>query len=336
MNIDFNVIKLEYNNKIRSLDISASGIIKSNKFFPVYNIEGEEYIFKPLSKTKPLTTPLFSYAEVVWSYIINEYFFDVPLYKLAICNGYEEAEKKYYDKGSLVANILKEGEHLVNLYEYFLTHKDKAVDIDTYINYCLKPYDYTCIFNSDLFLSNDNLSKELAKHVLVSILKADQNYHYENVAFICDENDNILRLAPMIDHEFSTMFLFGDDEKKNFRYFCSFADDAFKDGINYKNLIYICENFPDVVDEFKKSLYKLQNDIKSLKLKDNNFLWKCSSSFYEAGIAEFKEYDFEKANFLKKVFKLYDLNIKEVEIMVMEEIIINCHNLIKVIEKAAI
>lgn len=41
--------------------------------------------------------------------------------------------------------------------------------------------------------------------------EGDQNYHYENVAFLCDKDGGIISLAPMIDHEFSTYFMFPDD-----------------------------------------------------------------------------------------------------------------------------
>lgn len=333
MNIDFKVKNVEYKNKIRSLNVKASGVVKSNKFFPVYQIDKKEFIFKPLSKTKPLTTGLFSYAEVIWSNIIKKYFCEVPIYNLAICNGYEKEEPKYYDKGCLVQNILNEDEYLVNLYEYFLVNKDKAVNIDEYINYCLKAYDYTCIFESDLFISNRKLAEDLAMQVLISILKCDQNFHYENIAFIC-KNNEIIRMAPMLDHEFSTMFLFGEDEKKNFKYFCDFVDDTIKSGVNFNNLQFIIKNFPEVTNSFKIGLLELQKDIRNLKLENNNFLWECSSYFYEAGIAEFKEYNIEKSNFLKKVLKLYSIDIKKIESMVIEEIETMCKILINEIEKA--
>lgn len=51
------------------------------------------------------------------------------------------------------------------------------------------------------------MAEQLAMQILVSMLKGDQNYHYENIAFVCNKKGEILRLAPMIDHEFSTYIL---------------------------------------------------------------------------------------------------------------------------------
>ena len=32
------------------------------------------------------------------------------------------------------------------------------------------------------------MAEQLAMQVLISVLKGDQNYHYENVAFLCDKD----------------------------------------------------------------------------------------------------------------------------------------------------
>ena len=64
----------------------SAGIVKCFRAFPVFGND----MFKPLSKTKPLTTPLFGLSEVVWSTIIHDYFNpDTPIYKLAVCEGYD-------------------------------------------------------------------------------------------------------------------------------------------------------------------------------------------------------------------------------------------------------
>lgn len=67
-------------------------------------------------------------------------------------------------------------------------------------------YDYTEILESDYFQTHPAMAEELVLQILVSILKGDQNYHYENIAFVCREDDKILRLAPMIDHEVFNIF----------------------------------------------------------------------------------------------------------------------------------
>ena len=40
-------------------------------------------------------------------------------------------------------------------------------------------YDYTEILESTYFQTHQNLAEELAMQILVSVLKGDQNYHYE-------------------------------------------------------------------------------------------------------------------------------------------------------------
>ena len=211
--MEFPVKEYIYNNRIYNLSAEAVGVVSGEKHFPVF--EGNQ-IFKPLSKSKPFTTPMYAYAEVFWSQVINRYFMAAPVYQLAFCRGYEAEQAKYYDYGTTVPVIYDEGQKLKNLLEFFRSNPDKNVDIDNYINYCMMFYDYTDIFMSDFFEEHESIACDLARHVLVSVLKGDQNYHYENVAFICDEDDRIFRLAPMIDHEFSTYFMFPDNLKEHF------------------------------------------------------------------------------------------------------------------------
>lgn len=85
MEINYKVKEVDYHNRLRNLDITAQSKVKSDKFFPVFMIDGKERIFKPLSKTKPFTTPYFAYSEVVWSNIIHNFFDNmIPVYELAI------------------------------------------------------------------------------------------------------------------------------------------------------------------------------------------------------------------------------------------------------------
>lgn len=37
--MDFNVYSFDYNNRIRNLDVEAKGVVKSTKFFPIFNID---------------------------------------------------------------------------------------------------------------------------------------------------------------------------------------------------------------------------------------------------------------------------------------------------------
>ena len=108
-----------------------------------------------------------------------------------------------------------EDEQLLNLLEFFRKYPDEKVDKDQYENYCMMFYDYTDILEASYFQNHKDMAEQLAMQILVSVLKGDQNYHYENIAFVCNKKGEILRLAPMIDHEFSTYFMFPDNSAQH-------------------------------------------------------------------------------------------------------------------------
>lgn len=312
----FEIKYVNYNERSGNLKVSASGVVKSNKFFPTYIIDGKNYILKPLSKTKPLTTGLFSIAEVYWSNIINSYFKEVPIYQLSICNGYEESESKYYNYGCLVPNVLRENEYTVNLLEYFREHKDDNVNIDNYINYCMLNYDYTNILSANIFKTT-NLGEQLAYDILLSILKSDQNYHYENVAFVCD-NNQIKCLMPMIDHEFSTPFLFPDDSIWTLYYTEKYIKDLMSvESVIGQNVKFIKNNYSNMVLSFLSSLnryIKFLNDIEYKnklfeEIENSKFLFDCNSNSYKIGIERYKNDNEKKAKSLENTIQL--VNIKE-------------------------
>lgn len=340
MKINCNVEYYEYKNRYRNLTNEAVGVVKSQKFFPVYLKDGKEEIFKPISKTKPLATPLFAYSEVVWSTIINTYFDNkAPIYRLAICNGYSKEVPKYHDHGVIVPSILKEGESLVNLLEYFTKNPDESFDQEKYVNYCMKYYDYTPVFNTKLILENYELGKQLALQVLISILKADQNYHYENVGFIC-EGDEIKRLASPIDHEFSSMFIYTDYLKankelvKNFSKWLEIEKTKTEEakiislflkempGIN-TNLNIIVNRYEEVVKFFLERLEVLIYDLEHnpLDLKDNNYLFPFNSDNYKAGMAQYKNNNKEAAKAIMSSLQQVQVDINELTKTIQEEIL---------------
>ena len=259
MEFDFKVRHVEYAAKSDMLIKNSSGVVKCMKYFPVYGTGDEKEIFKPLSKTKPLTTPLFGLSEVFWSTIINKFFDkEAPIYKLAICNGYDRAYPSKYSKGTLVPSVLKGQENLINLLEYYRMFPDNMVDINHYVNYCGIYYDYTMILNSLPFRKDDDLAKCLAYQILISILKCDTNYHYENVAFI-SRDDKIVSLAPPIDHEFSIPFLYPDDNLMHAIYFEEYnmaliENSAPESKVNLSaminNIAFIKEKYPKIADDF--------------------------------------------------------------------------------------
>ena len=135
MNDLFKVINLDNKTKIGNLTVEAHSSVKSTKYFPIYEIKNKQYIFKPLSKTKPLTTPLFSYSEVYWSYIIKKYFNpNTPRYYLAISKDIVKEQPKYYDKGVVVESLTPHDEKLINLYDYFIKNPEPSINIKDYIN----------------------------------------------------------------------------------------------------------------------------------------------------------------------------------------------------------
>ena len=270
-----------YAERTGNLKAEAVGVVSGEKHFPVF--EGR-MVFKPLTKSKPLSTPLFAYAEVFWSWVIDAYFIPAPQYQLALCRGYEAECGKYYDYGTVSPMIYEEGEHLLNLLEFFRAYPDDKVQIDDYLNYCQMFYDYTEILEADYFQKNREIAKNLAMQILISVLKGDQNYHYENIAFVCNASGQILRLAPMIDHEFSTYFMFPDniqrhtywlDELKRSIEGKSVRPEEYKDFPNekerrlmeksatclYRNLIYIKEHYPEVTATFLENVSRLKRDL---------------------------------------------------------------------------
>ena len=316
-----------YAERTGNLKAEAVGVVSGEKHFPVF--EGR-MVFKPLTKSKPLSTPLFAYAEVFWSWVIDAYFIPAPQYQLALCRGYEAECGKYYDYGTVSPMIYEEGEHLLNLLEFFRAYPDDKVQIDDYLNYCQMFYDYTEILEADYFQKNREIAENLAMQILISVLKGDQNYHYENIAFVCNASGQILRLAPMIDHEFSTCFMFPDNLSRHNYWFGELQrsiegkpvqPDEYKDFPNekerrlmeksatclHRNLVYIKEHYPEVTASFLKNVSRLKRDL--LQKRESFFIRKAkdypdhaNSDAYRIGKARYKDHDEEKAAAFEKQY----------------------------------
>ena len=309
-----------YAERTGNLKAEAVGVVSGEKHFPVF--EGR-MVFKPLTKSKPLSTPLFAYAEVFWSWVIDAYFIPAPQYQLALCRGYEAECGKYYDYGTVSPMIYEEGEHLLNLLEFFRAYPDDKVQIDDYLNYCQMFYDYTEILEADYFQKNREIAKNLAMQILISVLKGDQNYHYENIAFVCNESGEILRMAPMIDHEFSTYFMFPDSMGQHMYWFGELERsiegreirvDEYDWLVNeterhmmeksatclHKNLVYIREHYPLVAEEFLRKLSRFENDLIEHKewfavKKSPGYPDHANSDAWMIGKARYKDHDEVKA-----------------------------------------
>lgn len=350
MLFDFNVTQLNYENRIDNLSAMAHGVVKSQKNFPIFLINGQEVIFKPLSKTKPLSTPFFAYSEVFWSTIINHYFdSSAPIYKLAICNNYGAEFESKYHHGTIVESLERPEYKLINLYQIFLKYKDSNIDITDYINFCEKFYDYAKILDTKIMNDEKGLGEQLAYQILLSILRLDQNYHYENPLYY-EEDGQLKSITPPIDHEFSTMFMYLDDLKVNKEKYDSAISQLLlrKDEndpfgiLRYelfatipKNIEKIIERYPKVASDFLEKLQSLITDleISGFKLEDNGYITPFNSSNYMIGHARFKENNESKALELEKTLPQYHVDMDTVNNVVYKETLSTCKILKKQIER---
>ena len=55
-----------YAERTGNLKAEAGGVVSGEKHFPVFE---DRMVFKPLTKSKPFSTPLFACAEVFWSWV---------------------------------------------------------------------------------------------------------------------------------------------------------------------------------------------------------------------------------------------------------------------------
>ncbi len=339
MQFDWSISHYDYRNRIRNLDKKAQGVVKSDKFFPVFLEDGKEKIFKPLSKTKPLSTPYFAYSEVFWSTVIHEFFDpETPIYKLAICQNIEDDFENKYHHGTIVDSLEKPSMEIINLYEIFRDNPDPEINILTYQNCCGQFYDYTSFFETKLMRENKELGQQFAKQVLLSILKLDQNYHYENPLFYMKDN-KVQRMTPMIDHEFSSMFLFLDALPLNLKYWKDGMDslimpksdpsDIFQ-VYRYeafaslsRNLDVILSTYPDISLEFLENLKRLIQEFQTepFQLEDHQYLTPFSSENYKIGKAEFKKKDKEQAESFRETIPQSSPKIEEVSVLIYREVL---------------
>ena len=186
---------------------------------------------------------------------------------------------------------------MVNLLSYFRAYPDPHVDIDSYINYCGKIYDYVPILESSFFRENA-WGEALAKEILFSVLEENQNFHYENVSLIFEGN-HPLRLTPPLDHEFSTKFLFVDTTESRKEYLTSyhFSDSESTLG---KNLSFIIHTYPEMCRAFLDSLEQLVSSLSTLEIRlDSDFIGMISSSDFLVGRLRFHSHREDLASLLE-------------------------------------
>lgn len=355
MNFDWNVYYYNYRNRIGNLTAEAQGVIKSPKYFPVFLEDGKEMVFKPLSKTKPLSTPYFAYSEVFWSTIIHDYFDSkTPIYHLAICQNIEEGTTTKYHHGTIVKKLEKEGSNLINLYQLCQANPTTLPNISSYINYCEVFYDYTQILSSEFMKENSQLAKAIAKQILCSILRQDQNFHYENILlFQSPEN---LEAAPMIDHEFSTMFMYLDEPEMNNNLFTlsqkalemiseedkqKASNDILQQLLTERlevegnNIDEIITLYPTVAIEFLENLNHFITDFSTttFQVEDHDYLVPFNTDNFHVGQARWKESNERKAKALEVILPQQFITPDMVSGQIQKQVLQNAKVLQKRIEK---
>ena len=291
----------------KSIDLNQEklvGFLNSKKAYPIFEIDNEKYLYKPLSLTKPYVTDISLFGEVYWSFILQKYFDKrIPLARLAYFDNQKLKQKQdcYFNRGTLVKYFLKEDENLIDVIEYFKNHPDNYFESNTYLkskifnytNYVQEYYDYSYFFETDLIKSNKNLGSTLAYQILLSLLRADQNFHYGNVGFI--EKNKSIHFHPPIDFEFSNIFMYTDIDSRNYWNYHTYKDYFPRDEewhnevdrilkidelidlhyvpANQRNLFYIIKNYPNVINYFMKQLDEYKKDInKYIITDDQNFI----------------------------------------------------------------
>lgn len=350
MTFNWHISYYNYEDRIGNLTNEAQGVVKSKKYFPIFEVDGKKKVLKPLSKTKPLTTPYFAYSEVFWSTILHDYFDNrTPIYQLAICSNIEKEYPEKYHHGVIVDKLEKDHKELINLYELCNEHPNTLPDISNYTNYCEMMYDYVEILSSSFFKKNPHLGKEVAKQILCSILRQDQNYHYENILLYKEKED--LEIAPMLDHEFSTMFMYLDELSKNELEFnrCQLSllglPKEFQELISKENILLygkekrnieaIVRLYPDVAVDFLERLKTFKSDFSSarLQIEDYGYIVPFNSSNFQIGQARYKENNEAKAQALEKELIQKWITPDMIEENIQQQVLTNSERLEKTLEK---
>lgn len=283
----FSVTTIDYKDIDRLQNVESKGNVKSKKDFPIIKINDIDFLFKPLSKTKPLLTPFFGCAEVYWSYLVHFFINEnAPLYQLAVCRNIDAHQPKFRTQGTLVPNFLNNNETFENLYEYFMENPSAHTnDIKDYVNFCGIYYNYDSFYQTELFQNNPELMDQLSERILISYLTDDQNFHFENPGF-CISNEKELKMAPPFDYEFSSFFFNLDNQRKRSNYIEK-KYIATKDGLDN-----VVKYSPNVVSSFCEKLLHMIDFLKNAYFKvDNNpdYFYPFSGNDYVVGIKRYKE-----------------------------------------------
>ena len=174
--------------------------------------------------------------------MINKYFDNTaPIYRLAICNGYEKTENKYRNQGSLVPNIISKDERLLKLappidheFSVYFLYPDINIltktNVETFKNVLeteevSKEFGAPFISNKQAILDNINIIVERYPNVVKSFINnlddfindvsnlnftIDKEYLYPFSSFDYEDFKN--------DHYFSNIFKLEKNNKIDDKY----------------------------------------------------------------------------------------------------------------------
>ena len=242
--------------------VSADGL-KSKKPYPVFEIDGKENFFKPVSKTKPYCSDLFPVAEVFVCNVADAVGHPNAKYSLATCDGISQ-NPKYTDNGVLSQSFLQHGESALSIHEYLCDNEQVTEEFRKYVNYCMVNYDYTGIFDSKLLRARPDLAEQLCKKVLWSIYTANQNFQYSNVMLVKNKDNEATHFGKCFDNEFSNFFI--STENPNLQ--AEKLQDIQKSETVKRQLSFLRQRFPKVVRDFEDRMISIRGSDKLRKICD--------------------------------------------------------------------
>ena len=257
------VKKLKLGTAKRISNFVSADELKSKKPYPVFDIDGKENFFKPVSLIKPYCTDLFPVAEVFVSNVAEIIGHPNAKYQLAVCDGVSQ-NPKYSDNGVLSESFLKPDESAVSIHEYLCDNENVTDEFRQYVNYCMVNYDYTGIFDSKLLRSRPDLAQQLCEKVLWSIYTANQNFQYSNVMLVKNKGDEITHFGKCFDNEFSNFFI--SAENPNLQ--AEKLQDIQKSTVVRRQLAFLRQRFPKVVRDFEERMMSIKGTDKLRKICD--------------------------------------------------------------------
>lgn len=260
----YEVTNVSLANAKRISGFVSADKLQSEKPYPVFEFDEQEYFFKPVSRTKPWCTDLFPLAEVFIANLAQAIDYPNVNYRLAICAGLSEQNIKYFNNGSLSDSFLQPGEQAISVHEYLCAQENVSPNFRNYTNYCGIVYDYREIFNSQLLRSRPDLAERLAEKIIWSIYTANQNFQYSNVMLIKDGQENIAHFGKCFDNEFSTFFISAENPLRQIYCLMEIQNSS----LVKNELLFLRKQFPQTVNSLEEKILNLSRSDKLKELCD--------------------------------------------------------------------